>query len=207
VPAGHHPHHQRADAAKAGHKNKQDDLQLMITLVARQMREQQLARASYKIFGHGVKIVFLVAVAPCNLYATIGSADSCCLFPEKDSNEIHCGGSESAKPVEIKWVSTERRLTAFSKLGSHRIANTQRVERMKRTLVTEQNGQQHGCDRMLMPALFRVLVHYIRLHQCLGYLHDKITSGALATIEGISGFECLGSLQNRACDLDMMGGR
>jgi len=57
VPAGHHPHHQRAGAAKAGHENEQDDLQLMFALVARQMREQQLARAFYKIFSHGNKVL------------------------------------------------------------------------------------------------------------------------------------------------------
>ena len=102
MPTGHHPHHQRAGAAKAGHENEQNDLQVMIALVPRQMREQHLARAFYKISGHGVKLVFPVAVAHCNLCATIGSMDSCGLFPGNDSHEIHCGGSKSAQPVEIK---------------------------------------------------------------------------------------------------------
>ena len=53
VPTGHHPHYQHAGAAKAGHENEEDDEQLMFALVARQMREQQLAGAFYKFFGHG----------------------------------------------------------------------------------------------------------------------------------------------------------
>ena len=164
MPAEHHPHCQSRGGGQAGRQDEQDDKQLLIALVARQMREQQLARASYKISGHSVKMVFLVAMARRSLCATIGAMDSCHLSPENDPNETHCGGSKSTKPVENKMGgSTERRSTAFSKLSPHRIANTKRAERMKSARVAKQNVQQHGFDRKLMPALFyyRVPVHYI----------------------------------------------
>jgi len=102
VPTGHHPHCQSPGGGQAGRQDKQDDKQLLIALVARQMREQQLARASYKISGHSVKMVFLVAMARRSLCATIGAMDSCHLSPENDPNETHCGGSKSTKPVENK---------------------------------------------------------------------------------------------------------
>jgi hypothetical protein len=100
VPTGHHPHCQPPGGGQAGRQDEQDDKQLLIALVARQMREQQLARASYKIFGHSVKMVFLVAVAHCSLCATIAAMDNCHLFSKNDSSETHCGGSKSTKPVE-----------------------------------------------------------------------------------------------------------
>jgi hypothetical protein len=71
----------------------------MFALIARQMWEQQLARAFYKIISH-IKIVCLVAVAHRSLRATIGAMDSCYLSPENDSSETHCGGSKTTKPVE-----------------------------------------------------------------------------------------------------------
>jgi len=103
VPAGHHPHHQRAGAAKAGHENEQDGLQLVIALVARQMREQQLARAFYKIFGHGVKN---------GVSSRGGSTQLMChhrregqllfISRKRFRHETYCSGSKSTKPVENK---------------------------------------------------------------------------------------------------------
>jgi hypothetical protein len=75
--------------------------------------------------------------------------------------------AEANRPnqLKIKWGLEGKRLTAFSKLSPHRIANTKRAERMKSARVAKQNVQQHGFDRKLMPALSycycRVPVHYI----------------------------------------------
>lgn len=74
-------------------------MQLLFALVARQMREQQLARPFYKICSHSVKMMFLVGVAPCSLCATIGAVGRYYLSPENDSSETHCGGSKSTKTV------------------------------------------------------------------------------------------------------------
>ena len=106
MPTGHHPHHQRAGAAKAGRQDKQDDKQLLIALVARQMREQQLARASYKISGHSIK----------NGVSSRGGSLQLMCHHRRDGQllfisgkrfqcETHCGGSKSTKPVENKMGS------------------------------------------------------------------------------------------------------
>jgi hypothetical protein len=164
VPTGHHPHCQSPGGGQAGRQDEQDDKQLLIALVARQMREQQLARASYKIFGHNVKMVFPVAVAHRNLCATIGAMDSCCLFPKNNSNEIHCSGSKSTKPVENKMGLEGTTINCLFETWSasnrqHQPARTNG----KHTFCTQKNMQQHGLGRKLIPALFyyRVPVHYM----------------------------------------------
>jgi hypothetical protein len=103
VPTGHHPHCQSPGGGQTGRQDEQDDLQLMIALVARQMREQQLARASYKIFGHGIKMVFLVAVAHRSLCAIIGAMDSCHLSPENNSVKPIAAEANPPNQLKIKW--------------------------------------------------------------------------------------------------------
>jgi type II secretory pathway pseudopilin PulG len=211
VPTGHHPHCQSPGGGQAGRQDEQDDKQLLIALIARQMREQQLARASYKIFGHNVKMVFPVAVAHRNLCATIGAMDSCCLFPKNNSNEIYCSGSKYTKPVENKMGLEGTTINCLFETWSasnrqHQPARTNG----KHTFCTEKKyaaarfGQEADTSLILLSCPGSL---HECSHQCLGFLHDEITSGALPTIEEIFRFGCLGSLQNRACNLDMMVGR
>jgi hypothetical protein len=58
MPAGFHPHRHYVGDGKAGPQDQEDDVHFLFALIAREVREQQLARAVHKIFSHSIKVLF-----------------------------------------------------------------------------------------------------------------------------------------------------
>jgi hypothetical protein len=57
MPAGLHPRYQHVDGEQAGCQDEHDDGHPMFALVARKVREQQLARTIHNIFSHNLRVL------------------------------------------------------------------------------------------------------------------------------------------------------